>query len=382
MARSASIRRRLPALAVASLSIAGACTLFNPLDEYGPPKPKPDGAVVATDADTGADASACVGQRWPSRPPASTAGGTSLPETVFAIDNISIVGGGDAGNITSRGYDLDNVCTCPGTSSCAAAADAPEGAQCDVDGGIDTAGTILLEGFIKLAGVEVDSVTKLRAGKIGLLFRLRDYNGQPDDAEVEFSVFLTNGTEKDINGDHIPPKFDGTDLWTLDPDSLIGGAGPPYLPQFVDTKAYVANGVLVANIDFPLTFSSLVLSLSGSVLTAHINNVGGRLRLDDGRIVGRWPTGKLLTVLDTVKDPYVDGKGLCGDSGLYHDLKKRICAGADITANPKLDNTNAPCDALSITTSFAASPAKLGSVLPKDTIDHLCGATWTDDCGR
>lgn len=384
-----AFRRKFSVLAIAALSIAAACSLFNPLDEYGPPKTKSSEAGNTLDGGDGngeTGGESCVKAKWPSRPTTDN-GGADLGDIILALETISIGGSADAGSIATSGYDLDNTCTCPDKPSCVPAQDASATAACDLEGGIDSNGTVLLEGFIRLGNLEVDTYKRVREGKRGLLFRVRHWNGGEDDTKVELAVFLTSGTEKDVatNENKIPLR-DGTDKWTLDPNSLVGGGptepGQPYIPNFVDTNAYVAGGVLVASIDFPLSFSDLILNLTGSVVTAKIARRDGIYHLDDGRIVGRWATDKLLTVLDTVKDPYVPGAGLCGDSGLYRDLKKRICNGVDILSDPSRDHTNVTCDALSIVSTFTAGQALFGGVVAKGPGDHFCGADYSDDCSR
>jgi hypothetical protein len=84
--------------------------------------------------------------------------------------------------------------------------------------------------------------------------------------------------------------------------------------------------------------------------------------------------------MDVINDPFNPGGGLCGDSGIYVDLKQKICAAIDIVADPKQDNTLAPCDALSMTALFTAGPAQLGNLLARKPPDRPCGPSWTDDC--
>jgi hypothetical protein len=387
-ASASAYRRKFRIVAIAALSIAAACSLFNPLDDYGPPKAKSNEAGNTPDGGDNGETGGgtCVKAKWPPRPGADN-GGADLGDVIFALETISIGGSADAGSIATAGYDLDNSCTCPDKPSCLPAPDAGPSVLCDLDGGIDSNGTILLEGFIRLGNLEVDTFKRVREGKKGLLFRIRHWNGGADDTKVELAVFLTSGTEKDTTtNDNKVPLRDGTDKWSLDPDSLVGGGptepGQPLIPNFVDTNAYVTSGVLVANIDFPLSFSDLILDLTGSVLTAKVTRRDGIYHLDDGRLVGRWATRKLLTVLDTVKDPYVAGAGLCGDSGLYRDLKKRICGGVDVVADPTRDHTDVACDALSITSTFSAGQAQFGPIVPKEPGDHFCGAGYSDDCSR
>jgi hypothetical protein len=63
-------------------------------------------------------------------------------------------------------------------------------------------------------------------------------------------------------------------------------------------------------------------------------------------------------------------------------MKEQICAAVDIAADPKRDNTSAPCDALSMTLAVTAGPARFGSVYAPPAKPRRCGNSWVDDCPR
>jgi len=52
-------------------------------------------------------------------------------------------------------------------------------------------------------------------------------------------------------------------------------------------------------------------------------------------------------------------------------VKKSACEGVDLTSNPALDRTSAPCDAISNAISFTATAAVIGTVFepPKRNSD-------------
>ena len=64
----------------------------------------------------------------------------------------------------------------------------------------------------------------------------------------------------------------------------------------------------------------------------------------------------------------------------YEAIKGLVCKNLDITSAPQADNTNAPCDSLSLFLGFEAVQAKLGEVKPGAGQLTPCGATWSDDC--
>jgi hypothetical protein len=349
---------RWGALMAACLAFVWACTVLNPLDEYGSGSHRDAAPPPAKDA--AGQGQECTSARWPGRPAND---GPSIEDLVFATETIDI-------GIT--GYDLDGVCTCPGPPSCMA----PAGSKphCDLPHGIDNGGSDLFHALLAVTAEsdKVDINQHLALGDYGVVVRVREYDGKPDDAHVEVAIFTSGGTEGAQTGSPTPPKHDGSDAWTVTPQS------------FVDTNAYVANGTLVAAVDFPLELGAFRLSLHGSVFTAVLKKDAQGYRLEDGRLAGRWPTLELLTGLDTLGDPFDGdaGGGLCGASSTYRTIKEQICTSVDIAADPKQDNTSAPCDALSMTVGFTAGPARLGSVYEAPAKTRLCGTSWIDDCSR
>jgi hypothetical protein len=372
-----SMTRRWLVLAASSASLLWACTLFNPLDEYGPPVPKPlEASAPPSSGDAAPDQDEGCGVRWPRRPARDDLSGAVEP-LVFAMDGLALSLPEDAGANAIDGYDLDGVCTCPGPPSCVA----PPGVEvtCDGDGGTDRAGSALLETLAQLGESKGNPSGSVRAGGKNVLLRLRNYNGGLDDTSVELAAYLSHGTEGIQGGKPKVPAFDGSDVWTVDPLSLAGGAAPPYVPLTVDTNAYVSGGTLVAEVDVPLPLG-LDLKVRGGVLTAKLLRDGASYRLD-GIVVGRYPTGDFLTHLDVLRDPFNDS-GLCGTSRLYADIKATICARVDIAADRTKDGTSAPCDSLGVALLFTAGPATLGAVFQRPPPARGCGEAWSDDCAR
>ena len=358
---------------VLSGAVAAACTLLNALDAYGPPTGAGPGAgdgggFTSPDADT------CAHARW-ADPPTKDDGAGNI-DVVFAVNALYLKAPPNFGPTT--GFDLDNVCTCPGPATCKGASD---GRPCDLDGGIDNAGSELLSTLLAQAAQGTDATEKLQAGQRGVLLRLGEYNGGANDSQVIFSVLLSPGTERDRAGAPIPPKHDGNDRWLVDKGSAVAENGPPFLPKAFDQKAYVSDGIVVAKFDFPLYFGELVVELTDTVITAKITKTpGGLFQLEEGRFVGRWSTGKLLTSLDTLGDPFGGSGGVCGTNAAYLAIKPQICKAADLMKNPSADSTGAACNALGITTFFTAETAQLGAGADRVKPTRFCGDGWTDDC--
>ncbi len=382
---------RAAAIALILVGLASACSLLNSLDGYsdgarpdasgdaGRDSASPPDALV----DAGADAR-CVGPRWPPRPAVNGGGTTRL---VQAFSSLEFTEEGNPQKPNSRGYDLDLTCTCPGPGSCKP----PLGksALCDLGTGVDNAAGDFFVSVVNLSGRVAGVTASIRTGEEGVALRIRNYNDRPDDDEVEFSIFLSYGLEgvQIRTPPPTPPRFDGTDRWTLDPRALVGGgAGPDGgsdpIPLITDSKAYVAGGVLVARLDSEVRIGIYRLPVVGGMITGTLKKKAGGYAIDDGILVGRLPTSRLLTSFESVRSPLEPGLFLCGDSGVYRDIKGKICDTVDILTDITADNTAAPCDALSFALRFTSSPAELGSVYEPAPPAKPCGEAWSDSCPK
>lgn len=364
------------------LSTVAACTLFNSLDEYGPAALGADASIDGSGATPGADADTCQHALPPVRPAKN--GSADSARLVFALDALFVGLPPNAGT-AAIGYDLDNVCTCPGPASCNAAPKKSTTANnCDGENGVDNSGAELIQTITLAAGSDGNPNAAISEGRSGLLIQLAGYNGTADDDDLQITFFSTGGTELDGDGRPIRPVHDGNDTWRVRRDSLFGGNGdgPNYIGANRDDHAYVANGVLVARVDFPLSFGNIDAILNDMVITARVDGSGATTRLLDGRIVGRWRSSDLLTALDAVADPLVTGGGVCGSSALYQQLKGEICAAVDLRGRASEDSQQPllGCDALGMVMSFTAEVAKLGSAVDRAPPVHLCGAGYTDTC--
>ena len=367
------VRRSLVGLLL--LALGSACSMY-------------DASLLLTSSDGGAPTDAlavdaapdsgdpCAHALPPRRPLADSPGGVDQD---FVVALVPIDFGTSSSPAAS--FDLDDRCTCPGPESCRPAPGAPE--HCDDPEGRDNSGGALVAKFAKLTDTfsTTKLITALERGSSGMLVRVRRYNGGADDTNVEVSVFTSNGTVPLDGGASPVPKHDGLDAWSSSPTSLIGGQGPPFIPQYVDLAAYVRSGVLVARFDFPVRLFSNArpFTLRGSVLSGTLVPAPGGYALQDGRFAGRWSARELLTSLQAVADPFAPGMFLCGTSVTYQNVKSQICAAADLSNNLGID-PSAPCDALSIALGFSAEPATLGGVIVDPKVATPCGESYTDEC--
>ena len=363
-------------------AIVAACSI------YDPSLLAPIAAADASSPLDGGEASTPDADSCPHAfpPPAPAADdGTAALDLVFVLDSVRLLQ-----SQTPLGYDLDGVCTCPGPEACKSVG-APPKAHCDDDAGRDNSGGATLATFATVSdGFNEDAINvRLRSGESSILLRVRGYNGGANDTQVTAIVYRSTGVEPtNDSGTTAPPKFDGTDRWSLDPSSIVGGAtaagldceaNPDCIALAFDPKAYVTDHVLVTRADILLrTGNGTQIDLTNTVLTARIVPRGASLALAEGSIAGRWRSDRLLAMVANSDSPAGPGP-ICNDTATYESIKQLVCGAADLPSDPALDRTDVPCDALSLGLAFTAVPARLGRVAAVNTDTPPCGA-WADSC--
>ena len=371
------MRRRGMLVVMAGATAGVACSLVFPFDGYGPGSPLVDAGPADAAAIDAADAFSpgCPLARPPAPPATDDPGGTDTNITL-AISALLL----GAGTATTPGLDVDGLCTCPDPPPCVS----PQ-RVCDRDGGVDNAFDDLV-GRFGAFGAPIDqqkvqaSLDKGATSVVAVIYR---YNGLPNDTSVELGLIASLGMNTDDAGDPIRPRHDGTDEWTVDPASITNKS-EPFIPKTIATAAYVSGGVLVARGPLIISLGSATavpIALEDGVFTGRLVH-DGIWRITDGRITGRWSTGKLLTSFAVIADPLDKTAFLCGDSGAYLAYKPQLCAAADISANAADDLTGKKCDAMSFGMGFDAVEAKLGALAPPRTQKSGCGPDWQDDCPK
>ncbi len=269
------------------------------------------------------------------------------------------------------GFNLDKACTCPGPSSCTSSD------RCDDDGGIDNYARRIFEQINSLSPdggfISQDSFNStIKKGLSGALIKVSNWNGNTNDSEVTVTVFSSVG----FAGLPAAPKFDGTDVWNVDPTSATG--------QYNTANAYIANGTLVAGLDFPIIVNSsttqpVYIQLRTGLIEAALTiDTSGNVTELTGVLGGRWDPAKFLPSLAVVPDPLGSGY-LCPDASFtYEIVKATICNNTDINVDPSQDGVGL-CNAVSMGLGFQAVPAIVGSpVAPPDSGSPCQGNT--DHC--
>ena len=288
---------------------------------------------------------------WPPAPPVaddpSEAGDINV---VFAFHSLTY-GDAEKSEWRSLGFDLDGVNTtaqnpdlkCSFTGSGLAPLMRDNGCGLDnvVGGVLWEVATAYTE---EISAGEGEATADIQAGNVGLLLRIANYNGTPNDTTVVFSAYETNGAQD--------PDWDGNDEWSVRCDSLAGDA---VSSLYVDSSAYVVDGVVVAHLDpFPMYVGlaetvPVSLPFNRSVLTATIvQGTNGLLELREGRLGGVVEPEELFRVMSVASDcQFVE-------DAFY--VQNVVCPYRDVTV---LDGTGTSCDAFSIGIGFDAWQAKL-----------------------
>jgi hypothetical protein len=289
----------------------------------------------------------------------------------------------DAGASALFGYDLDGVYTCcdGGPESCVAAVTGAT--HCDDPAGRDNSGGHMIESLAAVDPSEFNSANiagRLLNGTYSVLLQVLDYNGQANDTQVTVGLYGSDGVEGDAGA-----LWNGADIWTIDDSFVVTPDGSPLLPNHFDAHAYVAGGILVMQINFPLLIvtsptNTFTANLTAGVLTGRIVPAGnGTYSLAAGMIAGRWNVSDFLGSLQTLQ---VLGQPLCQGNSTYSFVKQQACEAVDIMTNQMNDRTGQTCDALSFAAAFTADPAQLGGAVAGAAQTSPCSTQAPDNCSQ
>jgi hypothetical protein len=320
----------------------------------------------------------------PDKPAVTNAGGDL--DLIFAIKQMTFGNNADAGS-RLVGWDIDKTCTCQGENdSCLE----PAWAQiehCDGPDGRDNGfSSLISEIGLLIHDFSEDSWNAdLHAGAWGLMLRIRDYNGLPDDDQVELDWYMPSSFYSIIekqDGGKPAPKFDGTDVWPI--RSFCINNNDVNQPRYADAKAYVSGGMLVGMLPQGVLDSDgwISMVLTDAYLTAEVVKVGSVWELHEGSIAAVWTLDDIFAQLGYVS---VYGVAMCADPSntIYQAMKAMICKHTDIYRSRGTPTT--ACDSLSLGIGFDAVQAKFGQLTPPTTQTMQCSAEQNpanDSCDK
>lgn len=363
------------ALAAASCQVLaggiGPRTFDEPTDG-GKDAPTESGTIrdAGTEAEAAVAPTVC-GAAPPPPPAASIQGGTDI-SIIAAVRSVYYAADSGGGGLAPLGFDLDCVDTCPGPPSCKSAQK-----NCDAVDGRDLAGNYFLSAVDNFSSVTGQrNLNELAAtGEFTVLLLIQGYNGAANDSLVTFSIFFSGGIRPGLEGDDagvdasvtVAPKWDGTDVWTVDPTTIAGGfeddAGVyHYVPSFT-TNGYVTDYQLVATLpELQIGLGLGLLTFTNVIYVAQIvPQASGGYRLD-GQLAGRMSIPSILAAASVIRDPLdpTRTKYLCGNDPTFQTFRGTLCGSADIMLDPSQDSMGDTCDSLSASLGLIAESAKLG----------------------
>jgi hypothetical protein len=313
------------------------------------------------------------GGSLPSNPGGPTPTGTG--SAVFAISKL-YYGDTDRYGVLSAsawmGYGLDidgKITTKTSTDVCTLAAGAAKSTQADGQYGIDNSfGENILPIFIMINGSNFSTAANARiaAGGSTMLIRIDALGPGADYAPLTAGVFHAGPTSS-------TPAWNGSDVRTVDVQSLIGGSlQTPILtfPAGYMNQRVWAGAPPSGNASFDID----VWGVPGAPPTP-MTHVQMAMRIDpsnasgtQGTLSGILPTQPLIAYLQKIAGSL--SMSLCSGSA-FQSIAQQIAQAQDIMG----DGTNQPgtaCDAISIGLGFDAAAVQLGSVVTLPAAPNPC----------
>jgi hypothetical protein len=348
---------------------------FDRLKEVPSPVPSPEASILDAGAEAGEPAACKDLGVVPRRPEAGVPEASAAPGENTYVLAVSEFDFGAQGDAAARpvGFNLDQRCTfsreqsscqtrTPETSFERYVRDKLVG---DVPS-MDNAGFSIME----VLGQRYDRLSpsaiqqRLSAGEFGLVIRLANYNGTPDDDQVTVTVQPALGIAASGGGlppsGVIKPTFTSSDVWV--PDGRFYSVNDAQYPNFVSITGYVVDGTLVVDLrqfTAAITVSGsesrpLDLALSEAWIQAKLRVNGSEARLEDGVIGGRWQAARALAAIGEIR--FENSIPVCKLGSIFDAVKADLCAAPDLTASSG-DPSTAPCAAISAGLRFTAVPA-------------------------
>jgi hypothetical protein len=318
-----------------------------------------DGAIQSDALSPDAGTGACGEIGIAAEPIDAAVGGGPPVLVALKVLDFGVDQDGGAGSIP--GFNLDKVCSVDlASSTCETKvleSTFERHAQDKSATGIDNAGYSLIKyisGFSSL--ITAESINGgIAAGKYGAVVRITDWNGQPDDDDLQVEVFPAIGLLPRADPDG---GFNANDQWIL--DSRFEVAPNVIASSVKSDRAWVSGGTLVARLSeiyFPILIDQdpkpFDLHLHDVIIQGTLVTANGATVLTAGTVAGRWKTDEFLGQVRTI---FVkDGNGLhntvlCEPVAiaqlLYGGVKKEVCDARDIRSDSD-DTHNLPCDAFS-----------------------------------
>lgn len=318
------------------------------------------------------------------------------PGATFAISKWNF-GQFDANGVMNKdvwktiGYNLDHTITTRtmaggviiGENVCVRVVGADFAMVADGNDGRDNGFGSTVMPFVQAVnvGAEIASNNLIRFGKHTLLVDVQGLGKSPTYQAMSARIY-EGRSFVDAQGLPANPKFDGTDIWPVAFESVLGGALDA--PLAVSKDAYVAEegdgGTFVGRFgeSIVLTLDAFGLPDEQGIMQLRIHEPLITMRLSADRL--RVESGTLAGYLDT-EEITGEVRRLVGifDATLCNgptdfSLRQQIRQGSDILRNEQKDKTKT-CDSISLGIQFEATRAQLGTVVdPAAALSDPCDA--------
>lgn len=350
---------------------------------------------AATQVEAGPDASPCNDLGLPPEP--SDAGGGGPP--VIVAVNLLDFGVDDAGGIISvPGFNLDRTCSVDlASSSCTTTGVLEPGfakyAKDKSATGLDNAGIGLIQYITKLPSTLLtsDSINAgIANGKYGATVRISDWNGAPNDSEVQVELFPAIGLLRPDPDAGFGPN----DVWVLDKRFQVTTFESSTVKS---DRAYVSDGKLVARFGsatLPILLDRdpkpFDIHLTDAIVVGTLASSDAGTALSGASVAGRWKTADFLGQVRTIYIKDANGivnKVICDDAVetqfLYGIVRNEICSARDLRGDSK-DGQQLGCDAVSAAMRIESYPVNtIGVFDAGPDIDARCtdpNASPLNDC--
>ena len=335
--------------------------------------------------------------------PSKSDPGDSLPPLVFAIRSMRMGARDREGNQSKTawqeiGFDLDGTCTRSPTcsevepiKSCTSLGVVVpgDGNHCRDNrfGELEYAIANNEDIGVRFGLNDRTFNCSLCQGAYNMLFKLSDYNGQPNDATVRVDIYPSPGidtlkniacaTAESWSEDLCWKK---TDAWAIQSDYVNEAVGSSDVgnSKLDDSIAYVREGYAVVRLPDNTRFwfpgdravaTSFPFVIRGGVVTGKLEqNTEGNWALKDGIIAGRMVAQDALDSFRFI--------GLCPGDPLEPTVESYSSMWSDVLSSGEV-LPDAMCDALSVGIAFTAAEATMGTVT-KVEIPDPCAVAGTD----
>lgn len=345
--------------------------------------------------DEGADAGrppGCADRRTlPPRPTGPD--GPDVGEITFALRDVVLQQDGDLWR--TLGHDLDGLCTetADGPVECVPPRPGAE-PEVDGEGGIDNAFGHRLYPVVQLVlpTLQEDARAAQQAGKGALLVRVRGWNGEDDDPQMDAIVSQTtfgtpggaDGSPPDdvvVDGFELrrrdgtpapPPAWEGNDHWWVREDTFL--RGDPEQPRVRDDRAYMTDRTAVIRLPDRVDIIFFAGEQSVVVRLTDAHSIGrlteDATALEDVLVTGRWSIVDLIDTAERV--------GVCEGSAERRIVTTQLETIADVRSTPGTGGEGVSCDAISLGVSFRGVRGHLAGIAAAAPPPNACEAMMGD----